>query len=69
MVKHSGAVFGKTVGIQLPNLPCALVLQALGVSDHFPVEFELKAKGGFFDWLKSKFSKKRRPRNSRRSSS
>ncbi|NXW30382.1 DNSL3 Deoxyribonuclease, partial [Phaetusa simplex] len=43
--------------------------QALGVSDHFPVEFELKAKGGFFSWLKSQFSRKRRPRKSRRSSS
>ncbi|XP_074770400.1 deoxyribonuclease gamma [Athene noctua] len=39
--------------------------QALGVSDHFPVEFELKARGGFLNWLKSKFSKKR-PRKSRR---
>lgn len=48
---------------------CALVLQALGVSDHFPVEFELKAKGGFFNWLKSKLSRKRRPRARRRSSS
>ncbi|NWI63609.1 DNSL3 Deoxyribonuclease, partial [Todus mexicanus] len=43
--------------------------QALGVSDHFPVEFELKTKGGFFNWLKSKFSRKRRPRKSRRLSS
>ncbi|XP_010140372.1 PREDICTED: deoxyribonuclease gamma [Buceros rhinoceros silvestris] len=42
--------------------------QALGVSDHFPVEFELKPKGGFFNWLKSKFSRKRRPRKSRRRS-
>ncbi|NXO00222.1 DNSL3 Deoxyribonuclease, partial [Rhinopomastus cyanomelas] len=41
--------------------------QALGVSDHFPVEFELKAKGGFFNWLKSQFSRKRRPRKSRHS--
>ncbi|NXI67967.1 DNSL3 Deoxyribonuclease, partial [Anseranas semipalmata] len=41
--------------------------QALGVSDHFPVEFELKASGGFFDWIKSKFSKKRRARKNRRS--
>ncbi|NWR61951.1 DNSL3 Deoxyribonuclease, partial [Bucorvus abyssinicus] len=41
--------------------------QALGVSDHFPVEFELKPKGGFFNWLQSKFSRKRRPRKSRRS--
>ncbi|XP_026713249.1 deoxyribonuclease gamma [Athene cunicularia] len=40
--------------------------QALGVSDHFPVEFELKARGGFLNWLKSKFSKKKRPRKSRR---
>ncbi|XP_009569383.2 deoxyribonuclease gamma [Cuculus canorus] len=38
--------------------------QALGVSDHFPVEFELKAKPGFFSWLKSRFSKKRRSRKS-----
>ncbi|NXX42735.1 DNSL3 Deoxyribonuclease, partial [Tricholaema leucomelas] len=36
--------------------------QALGVSDHYPVEFELKPKGGFFSWLKSKFSRKRRTR-------
>ncbi|XP_009944342.1 PREDICTED: deoxyribonuclease gamma [Leptosomus discolor] len=43
--------------------------QALGVSDHFPVEFELKPKGGFFNWLKSQFSKKRRPRKRHRSSS
>ncbi|NXY20559.1 DNSL3 Deoxyribonuclease, partial [Atrichornis clamosus] len=43
--------------------------QALGVSDHFPVEFELKAKGGFFNWLRSKFSRKRRPRKSRQSRS
>ncbi|XP_069722333.1 deoxyribonuclease gamma [Phaenicophaeus curvirostris] len=43
--------------------------QALGVSDHFPVEFELKAKVGFFSWLKSQFSKKRRTRKSHRSSS
>ncbi|NXY50225.1 DNSL3 Deoxyribonuclease, partial [Ceuthmochares aereus] len=43
--------------------------QALGVSDHFPVEFELKAKGGFFSWLKSQFSKKRRSRKSHHSSS
>ncbi|NWZ32708.1 DNSL3 Deoxyribonuclease, partial [Asarcornis scutulata] len=43
--------------------------QALGVSDHFPVEFELKAKGGFFDWLKSKFSKKRRGRKNRQAKS
>ncbi|NXS70907.1 DNSL3 Deoxyribonuclease, partial [Pandion haliaetus] len=43
--------------------------QALGVSDHFPVEFELKPKGGFFNWLKSQFSKKRRTRKSRHSSS
>ncbi|NWU96213.1 DNSL3 Deoxyribonuclease, partial [Upupa epops] len=41
--------------------------EALGVSDHFPVEFELKAKGGFFNWLKSQFSRKRRPRKSRHS--
>uniref|UniRef100_A0A669P0K7 Deoxyribonuclease 1 like 3 n=1 Tax=Phasianus colchicus TaxID=9054 RepID=A0A669P0K7_PHACC len=47
-----------------PHLP-----QALGVSDHFPVEFELKARGGFFDWIKSKFSKKGRARQNRRSSS
>ncbi|NXL26991.1 DNSL3 Deoxyribonuclease, partial [Glaucidium brasilianum] len=40
--------------------------QALGVSDHFPVEFELKARGGFLNWLKSKFSRKKRPRKSRR---
>ncbi|XP_008941074.1 PREDICTED: deoxyribonuclease gamma [Merops nubicus] len=40
--------------------------QALGVSDHFPVEFELKNKGGFFNWVKSKFSRKRRPRKSYR---
>ncbi|NXS05349.1 DNSL3 Deoxyribonuclease, partial [Oxylabes madagascariensis] len=38
--------------------------QALGVSDHFPVEFELEAKGGFFNWLRSKFSRKRRPKKS-----
>ncbi|XP_009870723.1 PREDICTED: deoxyribonuclease gamma [Apaloderma vittatum] len=43
--------------------------QALGVSDHFPVEFELKPKGGLLNWLKSQFSRKRRPRKSRRSSS
>ncbi|NXD79903.1 DNSL3 Deoxyribonuclease, partial [Halcyon senegalensis] len=43
--------------------------QALGVSDHFPVEFELKTKGGFFNWLKSKFSRKRKPRKSGRRSS
>lgn len=43
--------------------------QALGVSDHFPVEFELKAKGGFFDWIKSKFSKKRRGRKNRQANS
>ncbi|NXG78712.1 DNSL3 Deoxyribonuclease, partial [Baryphthengus martii] len=43
--------------------------QALGVSDHFPVEFELKPKGGFFNWLKSKFSRKKRPRKSHRQSS
>ncbi|NXJ35979.1 DNSL3 Deoxyribonuclease, partial [Ciconia maguari] len=41
--------------------------EALAVSDHFPVEFELKARGGFFNWLKSQFSKKRRPRKSRHS--
>ncbi|KAM6256817.1 deoxyribonuclease gamma [Porphyrio hochstetteri] len=43
--------------------------QALGVSDHFPVEFELKAKGGFFNWLKSKFSRRGRSRKSRHSRS
>ncbi|KFP44657.1 Deoxyribonuclease gamma, partial [Chlamydotis macqueenii] len=43
--------------------------EALGVSDHFPVEFELKAKRGFFNWLESQFSKKKRPRKSRRSRS
>ncbi|XP_010168358.1 deoxyribonuclease gamma [Antrostomus carolinensis] len=43
--------------------------QALGVSDHFPVEFELQTRGGFFSWLKSQFSKRRRPRKSRRLSS
>lgn len=49
--------------------PSTCLLQALGVSDHFPVEFELKAKGGFFDWLKSKFSKKRRGRKNRQAKS
>lgn len=44
-----------------PHLP-----QALGVSDHFPVEFELEARGGFFDWIKSKFSKKGRTRKNLR---
>ncbi|NXC05150.1 DNSL3 Deoxyribonuclease, partial [Orthonyx spaldingii] len=43
--------------------------QALEVSDHFPVEFELKAKRGFFNWLRSKFSRKSRPQKSRRSTS
>ncbi|NXK54389.1 DNSL3 Deoxyribonuclease, partial [Chauna torquata] len=44
--------------------------QALMVSDHFPVEFELKASsGGFFDWLKSNFSKNRRARKDRHSRS
>ncbi|XP_010072894.1 PREDICTED: deoxyribonuclease gamma [Pterocles gutturalis] len=38
--------------------------QALGVSDHFPVEFELKTRGGFFSWLKSQFSRKRTTRRS-----
>ncbi|NXT21869.1 DNSL3 Deoxyribonuclease, partial [Syrrhaptes paradoxus] len=42
--------------------------QALGVSDHFPVEFELKTRGGFFSWLKSQFSRKRTTRRSLRSS-
>ncbi|NXE04756.1 DNSL3 Deoxyribonuclease, partial [Lophotis ruficrista] len=43
--------------------------EALGVSDHFPVEFELKAKGGFLNWLESQLSKKKRPRKNRRSRS
>ncbi|XP_068019885.1 deoxyribonuclease gamma [Melanerpes formicivorus] len=43
--------------------------QALGVSDHFPVEFELKPKGGFFSWLKSKFSRKRTTRKGHHSRS
>nr|XP_006130951.1 deoxyribonuclease gamma [Pelodiscus sinensis] len=37
--------------------------QALEVSDHFPVEFELKTTRGFFSWLRSLASKKRKSRN------
>ncbi|NWX88024.1 DNSL3 Deoxyribonuclease, partial [Nothoprocta ornata] len=36
--------------------------QALGISDHFPVEFELKTSG----WLKAPLPRKRRPRKQRR---
>ncbi|KAK2529504.1 Dnase1l3 [Columba guinea] len=63
VVPHSANIFDFQDDFQLSEE------QALGVSDHFPVEFELKAKGGFFNWLKSKFSRKRRPRARRRSSS
>ncbi|PKK21009.1 deoxyribonuclease I-like 3 [Columba livia] len=63
VVPHSANIFDFQDNFQLSEE------QALGVSDHFPVEFELKAKGGFFNWLKSKFSRKRRPRARRRSSS
>ncbi|NXC15524.1 DNSL3 Deoxyribonuclease, partial [Corythaeola cristata] len=48
---------------------CALVLQALGKKKKIPVEFELKTKGGFFNWLKSQFSKKKRPKKKKRSRS
>nr|XP_025952013.1 deoxyribonuclease gamma [Dromaius novaehollandiae] len=41
--------------------------QALGVSDHFPVEFELKATSGTFSWQKPPFPKKRTRKNRRRS--
>ncbi|XP_040448755.1 deoxyribonuclease gamma isoform X2 [Falco naumanni] len=63
IVPHSVSVFDFQKNFQMTEE------QALGVSDHFPVEFELKTKGGFFNWLKSKFSKRRRPRKSRHSSS
>ncbi|NXC45033.1 DNSL3 Deoxyribonuclease, partial [Penelope pileata] len=63
VVPHSANIFDFQTAFQLSEE------QALGVSDHFPVEFELKARGGFFDWIKSKFSKKRRARKNRRSGS
>ncbi|NXP19041.1 DNSL3 Deoxyribonuclease, partial [Scytalopus superciliaris] len=43
--------------------------QALGVSDHFPIEFELNGKGGFLNWLKSKLSRKNRSKKNRESRS
>ncbi|KAM6413926.1 deoxyribonuclease gamma [Rhynochetos jubatus] len=61
IVPHSANIFDFQKDFQMTEE------QALGVSDHFPVEFELKPKGGFFNWLKSQFSRKRRPRKSRRS--
>ena len=63
VVPHSATIFDFQTAFQMSEE------QALGVSDHFPVEFELKARGGFFDWIKSKFSKKGRARKSRRSGS
>ncbi|NXD22199.1 DNSL3 Deoxyribonuclease, partial [Spelaeornis formosus] len=62
VVPHSVNIFDFQEGFQMTEE------QALGVSDHYPVEFELKAKGGFFSWLKSKFSRKR-PKKSRSSRS
>ncbi|XP_041873371.1 deoxyribonuclease gamma [Corvus kubaryi] len=63
VVPHSANIFDFLEEFQMTEE------QALGVSDHFPVEFELKAKSGFFNWLRSKFSKKTRPKKSRRSRS
>ncbi|XP_010181021.1 PREDICTED: deoxyribonuclease gamma [Mesitornis unicolor] len=63
VVPHSANIFDFQEDFQMTEE------EALGVSDHFPVEFELKARGGFFNWLKSQFSRKRRPRKGRRSGS
>nr|XP_054496114.1 deoxyribonuclease gamma isoform X2 [Agelaius phoeniceus] len=63
VVPHSANIFDFQEEFQMTEE------QALGVSDHFPVEFELKAKGGFLNWLRSKFSRKRRPKKSRSSRS
>nr|XP_010296222.1 PREDICTED: deoxyribonuclease gamma [Balearica regulorum gibbericeps] len=63
VVPHSANIFDFQKDFQMTEE------QALGVSDHFPVEFELKTRGGFFNWLKSQFSRRRRPRKSRRSNS
>ncbi|NXU49256.1 DNSL3 Deoxyribonuclease, partial [Turnix velox] len=63
IVPHSVSIFDFQKDFQMTEE------EALGVSDHFPVEFELQEKGGFFSWLKSKFSRKRRPRKSRHTTS
>ncbi|OXB52397.1 hypothetical protein ASZ78_000318 [Callipepla squamata] len=63
VVPHSANIFDFQTAFQISEE------QALGVSDHFPVEFELKARGGFIDWIKSKFSRMGRARKSRRSGS
>ncbi|NXO50067.1 DNSL3 Deoxyribonuclease, partial [Aramus guarauna] len=63
VVPHSANIFDFQKDFQMTEE------QALGVSDHFPVEFELKPKGSFFNWLKSQFSRRTRPRKSRHSNS